>query len=146
VVVVGGTVEVVVDVVVLVVLVVDVVVLVVDVGDRVVDVVVGFGEVVVVLVVGPPEWPWPPFFPFLVDFVEEDPEASPGLGWCEVPFTCDAREAEASEADAAKATQRTNAMLISRYRIIAEPIPHDGHRNGRGPISTTFLLRLAIGA
>jgi hypothetical protein len=145
VVVVGGTVEVVVDVVVLVVLVVDVVVLVVDVGDRVVDVVVESGEVVVV-VVGPPECPWLPFFPFFPGFAEEDREASPGLGWCEVPFTCDAREAEASEADAAKATQRTNAMLISRYRIIAEPIPHDGHGNRRCPISTTFLVRLDIGS
>ncbi len=105
----GGTVE---DVVEVVELVVDVVELVEDVVEDVDDVV---EDVDVVVGSGPPPFLCFPYFSLLPALVEK-PEAPPVLDEeCpDVPFTREAREA-----DAAKATQRTNAMLISRYRIIA---------------------------
>jgi hypothetical protein len=111
----GGTVE---DVVEVVELVVDVVELVDDVVELVDDVVELVDDVVedvdVVLGLGPPPFLCFPYFSLFPALVEKS-EARPDLDEeCrDVPFTREAREA-----DAAKATQRTNAMLISRYRII----------------------------
>ena len=120
----GGTVDEVVEVVEA----VEVVELVVDVVELVEDVVEDVDDVVedvdVVVGSGPPPFLCFPYFCLLPALVEK-PEAPPVLDECpDVPLT-----REASEADAAKATQRTNAMLISRYRIIVEPIPRDRPRD-----------------
>jgi hypothetical protein len=116
----GGTVDDVVDVV----EVVEVVELVVDVVELVDDVVELVDDVVedvdVVVGSGPPPFLCFPYFTLFPALVEK-PEAPPVLDE-ECPR-------EASEADAAKATQRTNAMLTSRYRIIVEPIPRDRPRD-----------------
>ena len=83
--------------------------------DAVVEVVDEGGLVVVVGV--------PPClcFEYFAFFEISAAEWAPQLDLVEecrfVPFTY-----EAKDADAAKATQRTNAMLISRFRIIPEPI------------------------
>jgi hypothetical protein len=127
----GGTVE---DVVEVVELVVDVVELVDDVVELVDDVV---EDVDVVVGLGPAPFLCFPYFSLFPALLEK-PEPPPDLDEkCpDAPFTREAREA-----DAAKATQRTNAMLISRCRMIVERIPDDCPWGGDALLLATSSVR-----